>query len=68
MPLFLIKPGMKIGKVVFFDISDSFLGLHEQIELDAMKVTWKARTEAGMIINKWIEKKIDPEIPIKADR
>jgi len=62
----LVKPGMKIGKVVFFDVGDSLIGLHEQIQLDPIKATWKARREAGQIITDWIEKNIDAELPKKS--
>jgi hypothetical protein len=59
----VLEPAMKVGKVVFFDISDSLLDLHQYMQLEKIKATWKTRHEAGQIIHDWIEKNIDTESP-----
>jgi dUTPase len=53
-----------IGKALFFDISDTSLDLQElRARVEAI-ATWRARQEAGRMIQEWIEKKIDREGPI----
>jgi len=59
----VLEPAMKVGKVVFFDISDSLLDLHQYVQVEKIKSIWKTRYEAGQIIHDWIEKKIDAESP-----
>ncbi len=55
--------GTKIGKAVFFDISDGLLDLDAYMQTQTQMAAWKERAEAGRLIQGWIEKKIDTEGP-----
>jgi dUTPase len=61
-----VRPGTKIGKVVFFDVRDSLLDLHQYVDTERKKAAWVARRQAGDKILEaaaWIEKMIDSEAP-----
>ena len=61
-----VYPGMKIGKAVFFDVSDSLLDLHRYIDHQKHEAGFRERRRIGDDLFKfWKEKIVDAEGPIQ---
>ncbi len=64
----VLEPAMKIGKVVFFNVSDSLIDFHDYMQQEKQKAAWVDRKHAGeKILEAYhsIEKIIEAEAPKK---